>query len=81
MSVEETEISQPTSFLKADGNYNKNLFGTKLKVHGTITSSASVATFKDAVIQITFYSATQNRIIQQELYYIQLFSSAFYRRI
>jgi hypothetical protein len=65
MSVEETEISQPTSFLKADGNYNKNLFGTKLKVHGTITSSASVATFKDAVIQITFYSATQTELFNK----------------
>jgi hypothetical protein len=65
MSVEETEISQPTSFLKADGNYNKNLFGTKLKVHGTITSSTSVATFKDAVIQITFYSATQTELFNK----------------
>ena len=49
LSVEETELSQPSSFLRAIGNYNKNLLGTKIKVHGTITNSASVATFKDAI--------------------------------
>ncbi len=65
MSVEETEISQPTNFLRAEGNYNKNLIGTKLKVHGTITNSASVATFKDAVVQITFYSATQTELFNK----------------
>lgn len=65
ISVEETEISQPTKFLRAGGNYNKNLIGTKLKVHGTITNTASVATFKDAVVQITFYSATQTELFNK----------------
>jgi hypothetical protein len=65
ISVEETELSQPTTFLKADGNYNKNLIGTKIKLHGTITNSASVATFKDAVVQITFYSATQTELFNK----------------
>lgn len=65
MSVEETELSQPTTFLRAGGNYNKNLIGTKLKVHGTITNSASVATFKDAVVQITFYSATKTELFNE----------------
>ena len=65
ISVEETELSQPTTFLKADGNYKKNLIGTKIKLHGTITNSASVATFKDAVVQITFYSATQTELFNK----------------
>ena len=65
ISVEETELSQPTTFLKADGNYNKNLIGTKIKLHGSITNSASVATFKDAVVQITFYSATQTELFNK----------------
>lgn len=64
-SVEETELSQPTTFLKADGNYNKNLIGTKIKLHGTITNSASVATFKDAVVQIRFYSATKTELFKE----------------
>jgi hypothetical protein len=65
VSIEETELAQPTQFLKADGNYNKNLIGTKIKLHGTITNSASVATFKDAVVQITFYSATQTELFNK----------------
>lgn len=66
LSVEETELSQPSSFLRAIGNYNKNLLGTKIKVHGTITNSASVATFKDAIVQVTYYSATQTELFNQE---------------
>jgi hypothetical protein len=66
LSVEETELSQPSSFLRATGNYNKTLLGTKIKVHGTITNSASVATFKDAIVRVAYYSATQTELFNQE---------------
>jgi hypothetical protein len=66
LSVEETELSQPSSFLRATGNYNKNLLGTKIKVHGTITNSASVATFKDAIVRVAYYSATQTELFNEE---------------
>ena len=59
MSVEEIEQSQPTVFLDADGNYNENFWGDKIKVHGKITNSATVATFKDAVVRVTYYSKTK----------------------
>jgi hypothetical protein len=62
MSVEEIERSQPTRFLTASGNYNDNFFGDKIKVHGTITNSATVATYKDAVVKITYYSKTNTEI-------------------
>ncbi|MBS1511461.1 MAG: DUF4339 domain-containing protein [Bacteroidetes bacterium] len=58
MTVEETERSQPATFLKADGNYNENFWGDKLKVHGIIKNTATVASFKDAVVRITYYSKT-----------------------
>ncbi len=59
MSIEETEQSQPTVFLDADGNYNENFWGDKIKVHGKITNSATVATFKDVVVRVTYYSKTE----------------------
>jgi hypothetical protein len=59
MSVEEIERAEPTNFLSADGTYNENFFGNKLKIHGTVHNKATVATYKDAVIQVTYYSKTK----------------------
>ncbi|MBC8488919.1 MAG: DUF4339 domain-containing protein [Bacteroidetes bacterium] len=59
MTVEEIEQSQPTKFLDADGNYNENFWGDKINVHGKITNSATVATYKDATIRVTYYSKTE----------------------
>lgn len=62
MTVEEIERSQPTNFLTASGYYNENFWGDKLKVHGTITNSATVASYKDAVVRITYYSKTKTEL-------------------
>lgn len=66
MTVEETERAKPTSFLSADGNYNENFWGNKIKVHGTIKNSATVVTFKDAVVRITYYSKTKTALGNKE---------------
>lgn len=58
-SVEEIELSQPTKFLSADGKYNENFLGDKIKVHGVIHNTATVAWYKDAVVRVTYYSKTQ----------------------
>jgi GYF domain 2 len=62
MTVEETERSQPTIFLIVDGNFNENFWGNKLKVHGVIKNTATVATFKDAVVKVTYYSKTKTAL-------------------
>ena len=59
MTVEEIERSQPTNFLTADGNYNENFWGDKIKVHGVIKNTATVASYKDAVVKVTYYSKTK----------------------
>jgi hypothetical protein len=64
MSVKETELSQPAVFLKVSGDYKKNLIGTKIKLHGAITNSASIATFKDAIIEVTYYSSTETELFK-----------------
>lgn len=38
LTVEEMELSQPTSFLSTDGNYRENFWGDKFKVNCTITN-------------------------------------------
>jgi len=66
MTVEEIERSQPTQFLNADGNYNENFWGTKFNVHGVIKNTATVATYKDAVVRITYYSKTKTKLDSQD---------------
>src|SRR4051812_42345132 len=59
LSIEEIERSEPTNFLSADGTYNENFFGNKLKIHGVVKNTATVATYKDAVIRVSYYSKTK----------------------
>ena len=57
MSLEEQEKGNPLSFLSCDGTYRKNLLGEWV-LEGTISSSASVAEYKDVVLEVHFYSKT-----------------------
>ncbi len=66
MTVEEIERSQPTNFLSADGEYNENFWGTKIKVHGVITNKATVATYKDAIVRVTYYSKTKTELANND---------------
>lgn len=62
MTIEEIERSQPTSFLSASGTYKDNFWGDKFKVNCVITNEATVATYKDVVIRITYYSKTETAL-------------------
>lgn len=59
MTVEEIERADPTRFLDASGTYNENFWGNKLKVLGIVKSNATVAQYKDVIIQVTYYSETK----------------------
>ena len=73
MSVEDIERSQPTNFLSAAGTYNTNFWGTKFKVHMIITNKATVATYKDAVVRITYFSKTQTELGHEDHTVYELF--------
>jgi GYF domain 2 len=73
MSVEETENSQPTVFLAATGDYNENFWGTKLKVHGIIRNNATVVTYKDAVVKVTYFSKTKTELGNMEYTIYEVF--------
>ncbi len=61
-TVEEIERSQPTKFLIADGKYNENIWGNKIKVNGIITNTATVALYKDAVVRVTYFTKTKTEL-------------------
>ncbi|MDE3185029.1 MAG: hypothetical protein KGM16_16575 [Bacteroidota bacterium] len=52
------EENDPAAFITVSGNSKKNIVGQTV-VKGTLVNKASVATFKDVDIKLSFYSKTQ----------------------
>lgn len=52
------EEINPSAFLTVTGNSRKNIVGQTV-VRGTLVNKASVATFKDVNIELTFFSKTK----------------------
>jgi len=57
-SLKKKEEKNPTAFIIVKGNSKKNIVGQTV-VKGILVNKASVATFKDVDIQLTFYSKTK----------------------
>jgi hypothetical protein len=55
-SVEQHEKAYPVNFLTATGTFRENFWGTKYKVDCKIQNQASVATYKDVIVEFTYYS-------------------------
>ncbi len=56
-SLEETEKKNPKRFLSVEGNDKKNLLGQRV-IKGTVSNKATVASYKDVDIELSFYSQT-----------------------
>jgi type IV pilus biogenesis protein CpaD/CtpE len=56
-TLAETEKKNPTRFLSVEGHDKKNLLGQTV-VKGTLTSKATVSSYKDVEIELSFYSKT-----------------------
>lgn len=69
LTLEQQEIMYPTSFLTAEGTYRKNFIGEWV-VEGTVSSTATVAKYKDVVLTISYYSKTETLLSteQQTIY-------------
>lgn len=73
MTIEEIERSQPTNFLSANGTYRENFWGDKIKVNCVLTNRATVATYKDAVVRITYYTKTKTELGSKEYSVYEIF--------
>ena len=56
-TMEQTEKKDPKRFLSVEGDERKNLIRQTV-VKGTITNKATVASFKDIDVELSFYSET-----------------------
>ena len=62
MTVEEIERTKPINFLSASGKYIENFWGDKFIIQGTVKNSATIATYKDVVVRVTYLTKTQTAI-------------------
>jgi len=62
LTVAEMEAQTPSDYIDAGGKYSPNFLGDKLKIEGFIQNNATVTNYKDAVVQVTFYSKTNSPI-------------------
>jgi hypothetical protein len=60
-----TEHRAPSNYLDVAGTYHRN-FISQLVLEGDIVSKASLATFKDPILSVTWYSKTQTEIGTQQ---------------
>ena len=56
-TLEQTEKKNPKRFLSVEGSDRKNLIGQRV-IKGTISNKATVASYKDVDIELSFYSET-----------------------
>lgn len=59
------EQRAPEDYLGVDGTYRRN-FINQLVLEGDIASAATLATYKDPVLSVTWYSKTQTEIGTQQ---------------
>jgi hypothetical protein len=57
-SLLKKEQKDPAAFITVSGNSKKNIVGQTV-VKGTLVNKASIATFKDVDIKLSFYSKTK----------------------
>ncbi|MBK8522415.1 MAG: hypothetical protein IPL54_16680 [Chitinophagaceae bacterium] len=56
-TLEQTEKKNPKRFLAVEGSDRKNLIGQRV-IKGTVSNKATVASYKDVDIELSFYSQT-----------------------
>jgi hypothetical protein len=62
MTVEEIERANPTQFLEAGGQYRSNILDTRFVLTGFVKNNATVANYKDPIIEVVFYSSTDTEL-------------------
>lgn len=73
MELKIHEELSPVEYLKADGKYDKNFWGTKFKVNCVVKNDATLVTYKDAVLRVTYYSKTKTELANKDITLYEIF--------
>jgi hypothetical protein len=74
LTQEDRERLEPAKFLHADGKYRETILGNKIRIFGVVTSSATVVSYKDAVVKVTYYSKTKTELGSEKYVVYESFS-------
>lgn len=58
MTLEEIEKQDPLKFLSSNGTCRQNFFG-RFVIQGIIINTATIAVYKDVVLEVSFYTKTE----------------------
>ncbi|KOY84333.1 hypothetical protein AD998_21545 [bacterium 336/3] len=75
MDIQEQEGDEPSKFLKLTWTSEQNFWGDKIRITGAIYNTAQVATYKDVVIKVYYYTKTET-LLKEENYTIYDFFKA-----
>ena len=64
--LKQQEQAAPLEYLSADGTYKENFWGDKLKIKCTLHNKATLASYKDVVVRVTFYTKTNTELGSKE---------------
>jgi len=68
------EKKSPTKYLTAGGTFKESFWGNKLKINCTITNKATLVTYKDAVVRVTYFTKTKTTIDIKDITIYEIFS-------
>ena len=60
-------------FLSTNGTYHDQFIGSKVVLEGTITNSATLANFKDVVLEVKYYTKTKTFISSENIIIYEYF--------
>jgi hypothetical protein len=59
MSIEDDELQNPLRFIKVKSNFRTAIFGGNIKITGELKSKATVANYKDIVLEVQYFTQTE----------------------
>ncbi|HLP55737.1 MAG TPA: hypothetical protein VK151_11935 [Fluviicola sp.] len=74
LTQEDRERLEPAKFLDATGKYRETILGNKIRIFGVINSSATIVTYKDAVVEVTYYSKTETKLGSEKYIIYEMFN-------
>jgi hypothetical protein len=74
MTVEELEFDSPTNFLTVEGKYSENFWGDKINLDCVFSNSATIASYKDINLRITYYTKTKTSLGSKDYIIYEVFN-------
>lgn len=73
LELKEQEKSNPTQYLSFSGSYKESFWGDDFNITCKFENNASLVTYKDAVLRITYYSKTKTKLGAENYTVYELF--------